>query len=270
MEPVPSNVTQHAARERGRFRPGPTVGAASLLVFLVTAAVLSATVDYESGGRYSTSGYYDQTSTYTSGGSVSGSSSGGSHGASADSYDGMDEGGSYSGDESGGTSTTTWGASGQLSPSYVSASNERRPANLRCTGEHVTYDAWKLSDGDPSTGWGASATDGTGESVRVEFSGSVRLTRVGLTPGYTKVGPRQDQGCASVSAFGFNRFVAAVRYDFDDGSSVTQNFDDQPTMQTLDVDTVTSAVTITILGTVRPPGADDDTVISEALFEGAA
>ena len=70
--------------------------------------------------------------------------------------------------------------------------------------------------------------------------------------------------------FEYNRFVSAVDYRFDDGSTVTQRFDRVPSLQMQDVTTiVTSSVVITIRSTERGPLADDDTIISEAAFEGS-
>lgn len=156
----------------------------------------------------------------------------------------------------------------ELSPVSAVASDERVPADQRCTGETVFYSAPQLIDGDLQTGWGAGQNDGTGQSIRLTFSGPVQLTRIGLTPGYAKIGPRADRGCVDTPAFGVNRFVPLVEYRFDDGSTVTQRFDRRPDIQTIEVDVVTSSVVITVLETILPPGADDDTVLSEAYFEG--
>jgi hypothetical protein len=47
-----------------------------------------------------------------------------------------------------------------------------------------------------------------------------------------------------------------------------QNFQQEPGLQTMAVDAITASVRITILGTIRPAGADDDTILSEAEFRG--
>lgn len=154
-----------------------------------------------------------------------------------------------------------------LEPTSATASNERESVNLRCTGEPVAYTASQLVDGNLQTGWGASSGDGSGASVRIEFAGPRHLTTVGLTPGYLRVGPRQDQGCTDVNAFRFNRFVPRVEYRFDDGSTVVQSFTQTAELQTMPVDVVTAAVTITLLETVQW-GADSDTILSEAEFTG--
>lgn len=73
----------------------------------------------------------------------------------------------------------------------------------------------------------------------------------------------------SLVKFGVNRFVNAVEWTFDDGTSVVQRFEQRPEMQLTPVDATTTNVRMTILSTTRPPGADDDTVISEASFTGS-
>ena len=159
-------------------------------------------------------------------------------------------------------------ASEPLTPVSAVGSAERDGVSLRCTGTFIPYTAEQLIDGDPSTGWGAGADDGTGEHVTLTFEGPVRLTSVGLTPGYAKIGPRQDTNCRPVDAFPLNRWVPEVSYTFDDGTSVTQSFEERPQLQTMPVDVITTTVVIRILETVLPPDADDDTILSEAAFAG--
>ena len=164
--------------------------------------------------------------------------------------------------------TTSSPQSEVLRPTSAIASNERENVPLRCDGHMQEFDVGNLIDFDSGTGWGASSTDGTGQWAEISFGRSVTLTSVGMTPGYLRVEPRRDTGCQDVSEFSYNRFVTSVRYDFDGGESVTQSFDRVPEVQSVSVDVVTSTVTITILGTDRSPTADDDTIISEAFFEG--
>lgn len=158
-------------------------------------------------------------------------------------------------------------APGHLAPTEVLASGGLPATTLRCNGETIDYSPARLIDGDLQTGWGV-AGDGAGRSVTVRFPGPVELTQVGLTPGYAKVGPRADFDCQDVSAFDLNRVVVRASYRFDDGSEVEQSFEPRPEMQSRTVDVITNSVTITILETRLPPGADDDTVISEVAFEG--
>lgn len=158
---------------------------------------------------------------------------------------------------------------GPLRPTEVLASGGLPAATLRCTGETIDYGPERLIDGDLQTGWGV-AGDGTGRSVTMRFSGPVELTQVGMTPGYAKVGPRADFDCQDVGAFDLNRVVVRASYRFDDGSEVVQTFEQRPELQFVAVDVVTTSVTITLIETLLPSGADDDTVISEVAFEGSA
>ena len=156
-----------------------------------------------------------------------------------------------------------------VTPERISVSFER-PAvdSIICTGQPLAYSGQQLIDGDENFGWGASMGDAAGATAAMVFAGPTKLATVGLTPGYTRLAPRSKAGCQTVVAFPYNRFVQAVRWTFDDGSSVEQSFDQRPEMQTMPVDVTTSSVKLTILSTTRPAGADDETVISEAAFTG--
>lgn len=156
----------------------------------------------------------------------------------------------------------------EIRPVAATATAVRDSVNLRCGNQHVTYGPQELIDGDVNTGWGAGANDGTGQSITVELGGTFRLTEIGLSPGYLKIGPRADTDCQPVEAFPRNRYIPRVEYRFDDGSTVVHDLPRVAAIQTLAVDVVTSTVTITILETVLPPGADDDTILSEATFAG--
>lgn len=167
------------------------------------------------------------------------------------------------------TTTQATAPSGPLTPTSVDVTNTREPVGeLACTDEYMSYDGQQLIDGDDQLGWGASANDGSGQRAIIEFGQSVELTSVGLLPGYAREAPHSKAGCSTVSAFPLNRQVQSVRWTFDDGSSVQQDFDATPEMQRHEVDVTTSSVTLEILSTVQPSGADSDTIISEAAFEG--
>lgn len=153
-----------------------------------------------------------------------------------------------------------------LTPESIVASATRAPVQrLRCGGSN-SFEAALLIDGDFDTGWGAGSGDGSGQWVRIDFAAELHLTRIGLTPGYVRLAPRYDQGCKEVLAFDYNRFVGAVEYRFDDGTTLRHNFVQEPTLQFIDIDVVTRSVTITILSTVKT--VDNDTIISEAAFFG--
>lgn len=165
--------------------------------------------------------------------------------------------------------TTVAAAPIEVTPERIDVSFQR-PAvdSIICTGEPLAYSGEQLIDGDENFGWGASMGDAAGATADMRFAGPVKLATVGLTPGYTRLAPRSKAGCQTVVAFPYNRFVQAVRWTFDDGSSIDQSFEQLPELQTMPVDVTTSSVKLTILSTTRPPGADDETVISEAAFTG--
>lgn len=62
--------------------------------------------------------------------------------------------------------------------------------------------------------------------------------------------------------------MTLVRYTFSDGTSVDQRLTRDPGLQPLAVDVTTSSVELAVLETYRPPGADDDTIMSELVLEG--
>ncbi len=166
-----------------------------------------------------------------------------------------------------------------IQPESAVATAERSSVILRCDRElldnppRTFYGAEFLIDGDLNTGWGAGQDDGTGESVTLFLPGEFFVTSVGLTPGFAKVGPRFDAACESVPAFPHNGFVRRVRYTFEDGSTVIQDFEESPDLQRLDLEEaggpfLTSTVQITLLEVVFPPGSDPDTILSEAEVRG--
>ena len=152
-----------------------------------------------------------------------------------------------------------------LAPAGASAPESRASARSKCeSGVTYTYTPANVIDGDVDTGWGV-AGDGRGATVTIDLTSPQRVTKVGLTPGYTKIGPRQEAGCADVSMFERNRQLTAARVWFDDGSSETFDVPTIPDLQYLELTEphVTSSITVEIISTIRPAGADDDTIVSE-------
>jgi hypothetical protein len=145
-----------------------------------------------------------------------------------------------------------------LMPAAVTASSTDQPGVDTC-GTPVPFDASRVSDGDPVTAW-RTPGNGRGERIQLAFAEPVRITRVGLIPGYAKVDP-----CNGMDRFHQNRIVERVRYVFSGGSSVEQELEPIRELQFVEVDVVTDVVTVRILET-RPPGGGEDfnnTVISE-------
>src|SRR5690606_40842109 len=61
---------------------------------------------------------------------------------------------------------------------------------FRSAGNPVSYDAINVTDGDPSTAWRKSSEDWSYDDyILITFDEPVKLTTVGLIPGYAKVDP---------------------------------------------------------------------------------
>jgi serine/threonine protein kinase len=165
---------------------------------------------------------------------------------------------------------TTFPSSVPIQPISAKGYVGRSAVLRKCSGQRKSFASSYLIDGDNDTGWGASSGDGSGASITVGFGRPTRLTSVGLTPGFLNIAARSDLGCGEpVNAFTYNRFVEQVEYRFDDGSVVVQAFEQRPEMQRMQITPITTTnVKITIMSTRRIPPADNDTIISEAAFEG--
>lgn len=159
---------------------------------------------------------------------------------------------------------------GPLQPVSASATSTLSSQRNACTGEVSTYLVENAIDDDPQSAWASAEDDGAGQRIEVDFDRRVELTSVGLVPGYAKSSGATWNGCRPVERFDLNRWVVRVRYSFDDGSSVEQTFDPEPTLQALPVSASTQRVVVEILETRLPTGAhvDDDSLISELAFRG--
>ncbi|MGH3794700.1 MAG: NADase-type glycan-binding domain-containing protein [Pseudonocardiaceae bacterium] len=137
-------------------------------------------------------------------------------------------------------SAPLWGAS--VSASCV------LPSSQDAGGTIVGYEPENAIDGLPDTAWRCGG-NGIGQRLEISFPSTVTLTSVGMVPGYAKTDPYDG-----TDRYAQNRRISAVRYMFDDGSAVTQNFDTSAShrsLQTLALPNVsTSHVTITILNSV--------------------
>jgi len=135
------------------------------------------------------------------------------------------------------------------------------PPGMDACGTPVPFDADLLIDGDSTTAWRTTG-DGIGESVVVRFDGRVRVARVGLIPGYSKVDP-----CDGTDRFQENRIIRRVRYLFDDGSTAVQRFRPVPELQFVEVDAVTESIVVRVVETTGH-GGRDYAVISEIGAQG--
>jgi hypothetical protein len=123
-------------------------------------------------------------------------------------------------------------------------------------GNPISYDSSNLYDGDPATCWRMNG-DGTGRTITIDLGTSMTVTTVGLIPGYAKQDPK-----TGVDRFMQNRRVATVTWSSDDGKTVSQAFVNSPSMQTVQMPSVTRYLRVTI-GAVTSHDGRDFTAISE-------
>ncbi len=138
-------------------------------------------------------------------------------------------------------------------------------ASVDENGDRVTFEASNMLDGDPRTSW-RMAGDGAGSTVTLQFDDAVSVTEVGLVNGYAKTDPPHDW-------YAGNRRITSVVWAFDDGTEVTQDLDEDRSMQSVPVSGVeTTTLELRILGVTGPgsgPDARDYTAISEIAITGA-
>lgn len=127
-------------------------------------------------------------------------------------------------------------------------------------GTPVSYEVQRILDGDNQTAWRAPG-DGVGEVIEIAFGDPVVLTEVGLIPGYDKVDPTNG-----VDRFVENRRITAVEWEFSDGTTVYQSFDDSAVLQTTPVYATTDWVRIRILSTTDHGGRDFTPISEVKLF----
>jgi hypothetical protein len=142
------------------------------------------------------------------------------------------------------------------------------PTAVDFSGNPVTYDASNLVDGAPDTCWRV-AGDATGTTLTFRLDQPTRLSRVGLINGYAKTA---FDGGRRFDWYEGNRRVISVDWIFDDGSTVSQQFSATRSMQSQDIDPVTTSTVRLRITAVSPPGtgraARNDTAISEVSLVG--
>ena len=135
-------------------------------------------------------------------------------------------------------------------------------------GNPISYAPANAVDGDLATAWRAAAGDGIGQELVLQLPKRYALTSVGLVPGYNKV-----DGATGKDRFRQNRRISRVTWTFDDGSSVGQDFKDDRTLQTIQVNSTTGSVRIKIVSSIPPDDATDPRefiAISEVSFQGVS
>ncbi|TKJ40933.1 D-alanyl-D-alanine dipeptidase [candidate division TA06 bacterium B3_TA06] len=130
------------------------------------------------------------------------------------------------------------------------------------------YEPANVLDGISSTCWAASWADGganagIGMWIKLSFPREVKVTRIGLIPGYDRYG--KDIG----DRFYLNLRVRRARLEFSDGSSQKISLRDTREMQYFDVASVrTSFVKIVIEDVYSERAKDQDLCISEVEIYG--
>ena len=142
------------------------------------------------------------------------------------------------------------------------------PPNQDLDGNQVRYEGRNMLDGVPETCWRMPG-DGSGKSLLLALAEPTTLTSVGLVNGYAKIA---RDGGTSFDWYAGNRRVLAVEWVFDDGTVVRQDFERTRTMQSIDIDPVTTETVELRLLTVSSPGqgnsARNYTAISEVSLLG--
>jgi hypothetical protein len=160
------------------------------------------------------------------------------------------------------TTETTLGTPVELTSEATARASDTARPRKDGAGNVVRYRARYVLDGDPETAWRVEG-DGAGVRFRLILSARAHLTEVGLVPGYAKIDP--DDG---TDRFYQGNRILLARWTFDDGTSVEQRFDDEPTMQRQEVDAVSRELLLEIVE-VRPGEAGYDlTAISDITVSG--
>jgi hypothetical protein len=163
----------------------------------------------------------------------------------------------------GGPATNVAGLATAVSPAHA-------PGGVDFAGRPVSYVAPNMVDGITDTCW-RTVGDATGTVLTFRLDRPTRLTRVGLINGYAKIA--YDNGRRFDWYLG-NRRVLGVDWIFDDGTTVSQAFGSDRTMQQTAIKPVTTSAVRLRITSVSPPGkgraARNDTAISEVLLIGRA
>lgn len=136
-----------------------------------------------------------------------------------------------------------------VAPGAVSATCVAEPGTEADGVTAVPFDPSNVVDGLRPTAWRCRTAEVLAGSLRIEFDGRVRLTEIGMLPGYDKFDPT-----SGVDRFFQNHRVRAAEWRFSDGSTVVWNYDDSATVQNVAVDVITTSVTLRVLSSWPPIG----------------
>jgi hypothetical protein len=146
---------------------------------------------------------------------------------------------------------------GDVTPVAASAAEAscEADASRDAAGRPVTYEPALSVDADPETAWRCPG-DGVGETLVLDLGGSVRVAEVALVPGYAKTDVADG-----TDRYAENRRITAVRWRFDDGTTVEQELDPDPALRDLQTIRVPPRATQRlVLEIVSSSDADRDTV----------
>jgi hypothetical protein len=138
-------------------------------------------------------------------------------------------------------------------------------ASRDASGTEVTYEAAFAVDAQPDSAWRCPG-DGAGETLVLDLGGSVRVAELGLVPGYAKTDPTDN-----TDRYAENRRLTAVRWRFDDDTTIEQQLD--PDAELRDLQTMRIPVTTTqriAMEIVSSSDAPRDTVAVSDLRVSAA
>jgi hypothetical protein len=147
----------------------------------------------------------------------------------------------------------------------VEASCQSDPSR-DASGARVTYEPELAADADTDSAWRCPG-DGVGETLVIDLGGTAQVAELGLVPGYAKT-----DATDGTDRYAENRRLTAVRWRFDDGTTIDQQLDPDPDLrdlQTIRIPVATAErVTMEI---VSSSDADRDSVaVSELRISAAA
>jgi hypothetical protein len=151
-----------------------------------------------------------------------------------------------------------------VSVTVVEASCQSDPSR-DASGAEVTYEAALAVDADPDSAWRCPG-DGVGETLVIDLGEPVRVAEVGLVPGYAKTDPTDG-----TDRYAENRRLTAVRWRFDDDTTVEQQLDPDPKSRDLQTLRIPVATTQRLaMEIVSSSDGDRDTVAVSDLRVSAA
>ena len=144
------------------------------------------------------------------------------------------------------TTTTTVVATGpveqiQIRPTMITATCQGSDGIEGDLVTPVSYAPSNLVDDRPETAWRCDRDEVLNGSVTIDLRTPTRVTQLSLFGGYDKIDPFNE-----VDRYIQNHRVVQARWTFDDGSSVVGSYADVRRLQSIDVDVVTSTITLQV------------------------